>query len=85
MGKKYDQPRYSWFRYMALKRGIEGNLLDLLWFDSISVSLLISYIVWSVIMRGGLVSSFFLWHNPSPKGTQIKTLHRPGKQDIPLP
>ena len=34
MGKKYDQPRYSWFRYMALKRGIEGNLLELLWFDN---------------------------------------------------
>lgn len=33
MGKKYDEPRYSWFRYMALQRGIEGNLLDLLWFD----------------------------------------------------
>jgi len=35
MGKKYDQPRYSWFRYMALQRGgIEGNILDLLWFDN---------------------------------------------------
>lgn len=33
MGKKYDQPRYSGFRYMALKRGAEANILDLLWFD----------------------------------------------------
>ncbi len=34
MGKKYNQPRYSGFRYMALKRGVESNLLDLLWFDN---------------------------------------------------
>ena len=33
MGKKYNQPRYSGFRYMALKRGVEPNILDLLWFD----------------------------------------------------
>lgn len=33
MGKKYDIPRYSGFRYMALKRGVEANVLDLLWFD----------------------------------------------------
>lgn len=33
MGKKYDLPHYSGFRYMALKRGVEANLLDLLWFD----------------------------------------------------
>ena len=33
MGKRYDQARYSGFRYMALKRGVKGNILDLLWFD----------------------------------------------------
>lgn len=33
MGKKYDQPNYSGFRYMALKRGVKSNILDLLWFD----------------------------------------------------
>lgn len=33
MGKRYDQARYSGFRYMALKRGVEANILDLLWFD----------------------------------------------------
>lgn len=33
MGKKYDIPRYSGFRYMALNRGVEANILDLLWFD----------------------------------------------------
>jgi hypothetical protein len=33
MGKKYHIPRYSGFRYMALRRGVEANLLDLLWFD----------------------------------------------------
>ncbi|MFY0652287.1 MAG: heparinase II/III family protein [Cyclobacteriaceae bacterium] len=33
MGQKYDIPRYSGFRYMALKKGVEANLLDLLWFD----------------------------------------------------
>ncbi|MEN8786532.1 MAG: heparinase II/III family protein [Wenyingzhuangia sp.] len=33
MGKKYDEQRYSGFRYMALKSGVEGNLMDLLWFD----------------------------------------------------
>jgi len=34
MGKKYDLPRYSGFRYMALSRGVEANILDLLWFDN---------------------------------------------------
>jgi hypothetical protein len=34
MGKKYDLPRYSGFRYMALNRGVEANILDLLWFDN---------------------------------------------------
>ncbi len=34
MGKKYDIPHYSGFRYMALKRGVEADLLDLLWFDN---------------------------------------------------
>jgi len=34
MGKKYDHPGYSGFRYMALKRGAEANILDLLWFDN---------------------------------------------------
>lgn len=34
MGKKYDLPRYSGFRYMALRRGVEANILDLLWFDN---------------------------------------------------
>lgn len=33
MGRKCEEPRYSGFRYMALKRGVEGNILDLLWFD----------------------------------------------------
>jgi len=33
MGRKYDIPRYSGFRYMALKKGVEANVLDLLWFD----------------------------------------------------
>ncbi len=33
MGKKYDEQRYSGFRYMALQRGVQGNLMDLLWFD----------------------------------------------------
>ena len=33
MGKRYDQARYSGFRYMALKKGVKGNILDLLWFD----------------------------------------------------
>lgn len=33
MGKRYNQARYSGFRYMALKRGVEANILDLLWFD----------------------------------------------------
>lgn len=33
MGKRYDQARYSGFRYMALKKGVKGDILDLLWFD----------------------------------------------------
>ena len=33
MGKRYGQAHYSGFRYMALKRGGEANILDLLWFD----------------------------------------------------
>lgn len=33
MGKKCDRPHYSGFRYMALQNGVEGNILDLLWFD----------------------------------------------------
>ncbi|MBX2817739.1 MAG: heparinase II/III family protein [Saprospiraceae bacterium] len=33
MGRKYDEPRYSGFRHMALTRGVEANILDLLWFD----------------------------------------------------
>ncbi len=34
MGRKYEIPRYSGFRYLALKRGVEADLLDLLWFDN---------------------------------------------------
>lgn len=33
MGQRYNQARYSGFRYMALKRGVPASLLDLLWFD----------------------------------------------------
>ena len=33
MGKRYDRPHYSGFRYLALKRGVKANVLDLLWFD----------------------------------------------------
>ena len=33
MGRKYNIPRYSWFRYNALASGVKGNILDLLWFD----------------------------------------------------
>ncbi|MCF7675715.1 MAG: hypothetical protein K9N23_17430 [Akkermansiaceae bacterium] len=30
MGKRYSIPRYSWFRYNALRDGQQGGLLDLL-------------------------------------------------------
>jgi len=33
MGQKYNLPRYSWYRYAALKDGQGGNVFDLLWFD----------------------------------------------------
>ncbi len=33
MGRKYDTPRYSWFRYGALKDGQGGDVFDLIWFD----------------------------------------------------
>ena len=38
MGRKYDIPRYSWFRYNALSAGQKGDALDLLWFDDRSKS-----------------------------------------------
>ena len=33
MGRKYNIPRYSWFRYHALASGVAAEPLDLLWFD----------------------------------------------------
>jgi hypothetical protein len=33
MGRRYQIPRYSWFRYNALRGGQGGDLWDLLWFD----------------------------------------------------
>ncbi len=33
MGRKFNIPRYSWFRYNALANGQNGDVLDLIWFD----------------------------------------------------
>jgi hypothetical protein len=33
MGKRYDVPRYSWFRHQELRGGKGGGAWDLLWFD----------------------------------------------------
>ena len=33
MARKYNIPRYAWFRYAALRDSGRGDLMDLIWFD----------------------------------------------------
>ena len=34
MAKKYETPRYAWFRYAGLRNGQGGGVKDLMWFDA---------------------------------------------------
>lgn len=36
MARKYDVPRYAWFRYSALVEGQSGGIMDLLWWNPIT-------------------------------------------------
>lgn len=38
MGKQYNIPHYSWFRYDTLRQYNRGSALDLLWFDNSAIT-----------------------------------------------
>jgi hypothetical protein len=57
MGRKYNIPRYSWFRYHALAEGQKGDAIDLLWFDNRAKSQKLTEIPLDKMFRGNDVAS----------------------------